>query len=201
MSRLCEPRLRRFGVLEALSFLPLEVPLNRQNSLDFEGRGHIRCVQQLGMLKLWERLKGLAALPDLSLVQGHDLERVRDKLMLLDVVWRDDEPFYLIRFQGADFTKMHNRDCTGLFLNDIITSAVRESGLRAYRTVVDRGIPVFTSTPVSADDGLVIYYERLLLPFTGRAGGVELIHCVITLFAEENRSPFEVMREVRTKPQ
>lgn len=174
--------------------------MNHQNALDFEGRGHIRCVQQLGMLKLWQRLKGAAELPDITAVQGHDLERIRDKLMLLEVVWRDSEPCYLIRFQGADFSKMHSRDCTGLFLNDVMAPAVRERGLRTYRTVVDRSIPSFTSTPVRDADGFVIHYERLLLPFTSTGQGVEHIQCVITLFAEDNRSPFQVMREARAKP-
>lgn len=173
--------------------------MNHRNSLDFEGRGHIRCVQQLGMVKLWERLKSVAGLPNITAVQGHDLERIRDKLMLLDVVWRDGEPCYLIRFQGSDFSKMHNRDCTGLFLNDTMASTVRECGLRTYRTVVDRGIPSFTSTPVRDNDGFVVHYERLLLPFTTTGQGVEHIHCVITLFAEDNRSPFQVMRDARAK--
>lgn len=172
--------------------------MKHQHVLDFEGRGYIRCVQQLGMLKLWERLKGTADLPDLTAVRGDDLERVRDKLMLLLVVWRDGNPFYLILFQGTDFTKMHNRDCTGLYLNDIITPAVRESGLRAYRTVVDRGIPAFTSTPVRNAEGATVYYERLLLPFTATGRAVEHIHCVITLFAEDNRSPFAIIRDVRS---
>lgn len=174
--------------------------MNHQNSLDFEGRSHIRCVQQLGLLKLWQRLRGAAKLPDITAVQGHDLERLRDKLMLFDVVWREGEPCYLIRFQGADFSKMHNRDCTGLFLNDVMAPAVRERGLLTYRTVVDRGIPSFTSTPVRDADGFVIHYERLLLPFTSTGQGVEHIHCVITLFAEDNRSPFQVMRDARAQP-
>lgn len=174
--------------------------MNRQNSFDFEGRGNVRCVQQIGMLKLWERLKGAAELPDISAVQGNDLERLRDKLMLLDVVWRDGEPHYLIRFQGADFSKMHNRDCTGLFLNDVMAPAVRERGLRTYRTVVDRGIPAFTSTLVRDADGAAVHYERLLLPFAATGQDVEHIQCVITLFAEDNRSPFEVMREARSTP-
>lgn len=172
--------------------------MKHQLAIDFEGRGYIRCVQQLGMLKLWERLKGSAELPDLNAVRGYDLERIRDKLMLLLVVWRDGDPFYLIQFQGADFTKMHNKDCTGLYLNDIITPAVRESGMWAYRTVVDRGLPAFTSTPVRNAEGATVYYERLLLPFTATGRGVEHIHCVITLFAEDNRSPFAVIREVRS---
>ncbi len=99
------------------------------------------------MLKLWERLKGSARLPDLSRVQGQDLERIRDKLMLLDVVWHDDEPRYLIRFQGADFTKMHNRDCTGLFLDDIITAC----GPREWPArVPDGGGPWYSRVHVHA---------------------------------------------------
>ena len=187
--------LQRFGDLPVLYLLPAGCSVNHQNPLDFEGRGHIRCVQQLGMVKLWERLTGAAELPALASVNGYDLERLRDKLMLLDVVWREGEPSYLIRFQGADFHKMHNRDCTGLFLDEVMAPAVRERGLRAYRTVVDRRIPAFTSTPVINADGATVHYERLLLPFTTAGEGVEHIHCVITLFAEDNRSPFEVMRK------
>ncbi len=173
--------------------------MNRQNSLDFEGRSQIRCVQQIGLLKLWERWKGAAELPDIAAVQGYDLERARDKLMLLDVVWRDGKPSYLIRFQGADFNKMHNRDCTGLFLDEVMAPAVRERGLRAYGTVVDRRIPAFTSTPVQNADGETVHYERLLLPFTTTGQGVEHIQCAITLFAKENHSPFDVMLEGRSR--
>lgn len=175
-----------------------EAPLNLQNSFDFEGRSNVRCVQQIGMIKMWERLKGAATLPYLSHVQGNDLERLRDKLMLLDVTWRHREPYYLIRFQGADFGKMHDRDCTGLYLNDVMAPAVRERGLKAYRSVVDRGIPVFTSTPVSDAEGTTIHYERLLLPFTSTGEGVEHIQCLITLFGEDNGSPFEVMLQGRS---
>lgn len=169
--------------------------MNHQNLLDFEGRGHIRCVQQLGLLKLWERLKGAAELPVLSSVNGHELERMRDKLTMLDVVWQEGKPRYLIRFQGVDFHKMHGRDCTGLFLNDVMVSAAREVGLRTYRSVVDRRIPAFTSTPIRNADGADLLYERLLLPFTTTGQGVEHIHCAVTLFAEDNYSPFEVVRK------
>lgn len=148
---------------------------------------------------MWERLKGTAELPDVAAVQGYDLERGRDKLMLLDVVWRNGQPSYLIRFQGADFGKMHNRDCTGLFLDEVMAPAVRERGLKAYRAVVDRRIPAFTSTPVQNADGEAVHYERLLLPFTSTGQGVEHIHCMITLFTEENHSPFEVMRKGRSR--
>ncbi len=173
--------------------------MNHQSSLNFEGRGLIRCVQQIGMLKSWERWKGASALPHIETVQGRELERVRDKLMLLDVVWREENPSYLIRFQGEDFTRMHNRDCTGLFLDDVMAPAVRARGLQVYRTVVDQRMPAFTSTPVQNADGVTVHYERLLLPFTTTGEGVEHIQCVITLFAEDNHSPFDVMREARSR--
>jgi hypothetical protein len=75
--------------------------------------------------------------------------------------------------------------------------AVRERGLQTYRTVADRCRPAFTSTPIRNADGRVVHYERLLLPFTTTGRGVEHIHCVITLFAEDYLSPFEVLRESR----
>lgn len=185
----------RAAPAERWCFLTLDIVLNSQNQIEFEGRGHIRCVQQLGMVKLWERLKGGGQLPAADAVQGHDIERVRDKLMLLDVIWRGDEPGYLIRFQGPDFNKMHDRDCTGLFLNDVMAPAVRARGLVSYREVVERRIPAFTATPVHNAGDALVYYERLLLPFTRTGQGVEQIYCIITLFAEDNRSPFEVMRQ------
>ena len=70
------------------------------------------------MVKLWERLKGDTVLPRSDDVDEHDIERLRDKLMLLDIEWHGDEPRYLIRYHGADFDRMHNRSCLGLFLND-----------------------------------------------------------------------------------
>lgn len=146
------------------------------------------------MLKVWQRLKGSADLPDASAVQGADLERLRDKLMLLDVEWRDGEPHYLIRFQGTDFNRMHNRNCVGLYLNDVMAPAVRERGLRTYRDVVERRIPAFNSTPVRDDDGAVVNYERLLLPFATAGEGIGQIYCIVTLFAEDNVSPFQTMQ-------
>lgn len=167
--------------------------MNIQNKIDFEGRDAIRCVQQLGMLKLWERLKGDGALPRTASIQDHDIERLRDKLMLLDVEWHEGEPRYLIRSQGTDFHRMHNRSCVGLFLNDVMAPAVRERGLRTYREVIERQLPAFNATPVRGMNDAVVNYERLLLPFTRSGQGVEQIYCVITLFTEDNLSPFVTM--------
>lgn len=144
---------------------------------------------------MWERWKGAAELPDVSAVQGFDLERVRDKLMLLDVVWNGDEPQYLIRFHGIDFERMNNRNCIGRFLHEAIPAAVRNSGLPFYRQVVERHIPAFGVTLVGSATDSTLSYERLLLPFTRSGQDVGQIYCVLTLFAEDNSSPYEIVQK------
>ena len=86
-------------------------------------------------------------------VQGENIERLRDKLMLCDIEWRGSEPYYLIRFQGSDFVRSHGRDCTGAFLNDVMAPAVHERGLRTYRHVVERQVPAFNLTPITDRGG------------------------------------------------
>jgi hypothetical protein len=169
--------------------------VNHPKPLDFEGRQAIRCIQQIAMLKLWEHLRGDTCLPDAILVQGSDLERTRDKLMLLDVVWNGDEPHYLIRFHGIDFERMNNRNCVGRFLHEAMPAAVRDSGLPFYRQVLERRLPAFGVTTVRSGTESVLSYERLLLPFTRSGQEVEQIYCVLTLFAEDNASPYEIVQK------
>lgn len=161
---------------------------------DFFGRDRIRCVQQIGMLKLWERSKRGAVLPLASAVHDEDLARLREKLMLLDVEWQDDEPRYLIRYQGADIDRMHNRNCVGLYLNDVMEPSVRDRGLKTYRRIVDQRIPAFNSTPVQDEKGATVQYERLLLPFTRSGDQVDQIYSIVTLYTEDNQSPFQTLK-------
>lgn len=182
--------------MQALNARPpaLDSPLTHLDQTDFYGRDHIRCVQQIGMLKLWERSKRGAVLPPVSAIHDEDLARLREKLMLLDVEWLDDEPRYLIRFQGSDIDRMHNRNCAGLYLNDVMEPAVRERGLKTFQRVIDQRIPAFNSTTVRDEQGATVNYERLLLPFTSTGEGVDHIYSIVTLFTEDNQSPFQTMK-------
>jgi len=148
------------------------------------------------MVKLWERLKGTADLPDVASVSGGDLERVRDKLMMLDVIRSaGGEPQYLIRFHGIDFERMNNQNCVGRFLHDAMPAAVRKSGLPFYHQVVEQRMPAFGITFVDSEADGGLSYERLLLPFTRNGQDVDQIYCVLTLFAENNSSPFEIVQK------
>lgn len=168
--------------------------MTNQDQTDFFGRDRIRCVQQIGMLKLWERSKRGAVLPHVSSVHDEDLARLREKVMLLDVEWQDEAPRYLIRYQGSDIDRMHDRNCVGLYLNDVMDPSIRERGLKSYRRVVDQRIPAFNSTLVQDEKGATVQYERLLLPFTRGGEQVDQIYSIVTLFTEDNQSPFETMK-------
>lgn len=133
-------------------------------------------------------------MPQASSVHDEDLARLREKLMLLDVEWHDDEARYLIRYQGSDIDRMHNRNCVGLYLNDVMEASIREKGLKAYRRVVDQRIPAFNSTVVQDEQGATVQYERLLLPFTRTGERVDQIYSIVTLFTEDNQSPFQTLK-------
>ncbi|MEH2514281.1 hypothetical protein V1291_005635 [Nitrobacteraceae bacterium AZCC 1564] len=151
------------------------------------------------MLKLWDRSKRGAVLPHTSAVHDEDLARLREKVLLLDVEWQDDEPRYLIRYQGSDIDRMHNRNCVGLYLNDVMEPSIREKGLKTYRRVVDQRLPAFNSTVIQDESGATVHYERLLLPFTWTGEQVDQIYSIVTLFTEDNQSPFQTLKSARSR--
>jgi len=146
------------------------------------------------MLKLWERSKRGAVLPHASSVHDEDLARLREKVMLLDVERQEGGPRYLIRYQGSDIDRMHDRNCVGLYLNDVMDPSIREKGLKSYRRVVDQRIPAFNSAPFQDEKGATVQYERLLLPFTRGGEQVDQIYSIVTLFTEDNQSPFQTLK-------
>jgi hypothetical protein len=64
--------------------------------------------------------------------------------------------------------------------------ALREQALHYYKLVVAGRLPSFSVSVLRKDDGPLIRYERLLLPFTCNGDDVERIVGIITLFSEEN---------------
>ena len=146
------------------------------------------------MLKLWDRSKRGAVLPLASAVHDEDLARLREKVLLLDGDWLDGEPRYLIRYQGSDIDRIHDRNCVGLYLNDVMDPSIRERGLKSYRRVVDQRIPAFNSTAIQDEQGATVQYERLLLPFTRSGEKVDQIYSIVTLYTEDNQSPFQTLK-------
>ncbi len=72
--------------------------------------------------------------------------------------------------------------------------SVRGKGLKTYRRIVDQRIPAFNSTRVQDEKGATVQYERLLLPFTRSGDQVDQIYSIVTLYTEDNQSPFQTLK-------
>ena len=150
----------------------------------------MRCVQQKGLLKLWERLCGTDQIPQFSSLPLDDFKRSIDKIMLCDVEHTKDGLRFRIAYHGDQFERMHNSKCVGKYLDGVIAPAVRTQALKSYAEVTIKRQPAFSVSDVRKDDGPIIRYERLLLPFSRKGPFVQRIVCMVTLFSEENGFAF-----------
>lgn len=146
----------------------------------------MRCVQQVSSLRLWERLRGSQQLPQFSTLAADDISRSIDKLTFCEVVRADSGPRFRIIQSGVQFERMYSQRRVGMFLDESLSPAIRDQALTHYKQVVASRQPSFSLSVVRKDDGPIIQYERLLLPFACDGAHVERIVGVITLFSEEN---------------
>jgi hypothetical protein len=146
----------------------------------------MRCVQQVSLLKLWEQLRGARELPQFNKLTAEDVSRSIDKLSFCEVVRSDSGPRFRIIQSGAQFERLYPERRVGMFLDESLSPAIRDHALQHYRQVVADRRPSFSFSLVRKDDGPIIRYERLLLPFACGGLCVERIIGVITLFSEEN---------------
>ncbi len=146
----------------------------------------MRCVQQVSLLRLWEQLRGPRELPHFSTLAAEDISRSIDKLSICEVVRTGSAPRFRIIQSGAQFERLYPERRVGMFLDESLSPAIRDQALERYRQVAANRQPSFSFSVVRKDDGPIIRYERLLLPFACDGPDVERIVGVITLFSEEN---------------
>jgi hypothetical protein len=146
----------------------------------------MRCVQQIALLRLWEKLRGPHELPKFDTLDPEDISRTIDKLSFCVVILTDHGPRFRIVQSGAQFERMYPTRRVGMFLDETLSPAIREQALEHHRQVVASRQPSFSFSVMRKDTGPLIRYERLLLPFSCAGQHVERIVGVITLFSEEN---------------
>lgn len=146
----------------------------------------MRCVQQVSLLRLWEQLRGKNKLPEFGALVADDISRSIDKLSFSEVVRTEEGPRFRIIQNGTQFERMYPVSRVGRFLDETLAPAVREQALHYHRLVVAGRQPSFSFSILRKDEGPLIRYERLLLPFTCNGDDVERIAGNITLFSEEN---------------
>ncbi|MFZ2160057.1 MAG: hypothetical protein WAV72_28610, partial [Bradyrhizobium sp.] len=146
----------------------------------------MRCVQQISLLKLWERLRGGCELPRFDALMPDDISRSIDKLSFSEVVPTESGYRFRVLRSGAQFDRMYSERRIGKFLDEVLPEAFREQALLLHERVVISRQPSFSFSMLCKADGPLIRYERLLLPFTTNGEDVERIISAITLFTEEN---------------
>jgi hypothetical protein len=88
-------------------------------------------------------------------------------LSFLDVAGGNGDARFQIRFHGATIAKVYGSpDCRGKFLDEVIPAANHGTGLAPYHRTLETGCPVYTIHDVADRNGLLIHFERLLLPFS-----------------------------------
>jgi hypothetical protein len=127
----------------------------------------VRAVNQRWLLKTWKWLKGTQRIPAWPAMEAEDLSRVSAGLSFLEVSSGDGSARFLVRFHGEAIAKVYgSSDCRGKFLDQIIPAERHAEGLAPYHQVLQTGDPVYTIHDVTDRNGRLVYYERLLLPFT-----------------------------------
>lgn len=146
----------------------------------------MRCVQQVSLLKLWERLRCKRELPQFEALAPDDVSRSIHKLSFSEVVQTENGYRFRIIRNGTQFDRLYSERRVGRFLDEVLPQAFRDQALLLHQQVVLDRQPSFSVSLLRKDDGPLIQYERLLLPFTCKGQDVERIVSAITLFTEAN---------------
>lgn len=144
----------------------------------------MRCMQQLVLLKHWNRLREAAEVPRASAVVLADLGDAMDVILFCDVQPSTRESRYLIRFMGRQLVDAYRKDAVGTYLHDLISPCFRRAVLQGYDHVVAAREPHFDRMRVRKGSGPEISDERLLLPFSDNGHDVSRILTAVTFFSD-----------------
>jgi hypothetical protein len=127
----------------------------------------VRAVNQRWLLKSWKRHTQAHRVPLWQTLEAEDLSRVSANLSFLEVSGKDDTARFLVRFHGETIGQVYGSpDCRGKFLDQIIPQEHHAESLAPYHRALQTGHPVYTIHDVTDRNGRLVYYERLLLPYS-----------------------------------
>jgi hypothetical protein len=136
----------------------------------------VHAINQRWLLKFWKRHLGERRVPQWQAVEAEDLSRISENLSFLDVIGGNGTARFQIRFHGATIARVYGAsDCGGRFLDDVIPVPRHASGLAPYHRALETGCPVYTIHDITDRNGLLIHFERLLLPFARSGDSVDRI--------------------------
>ncbi len=127
----------------------------------------VQAVSQRWLLKFWKHHLGKHRVPRWQSVQIENLARVATQLSILEVTGGDGTARFLIAFHGEAIGRVYgSADCRGKYLDEIMPPAGQPEGLAPYHHVLEACRPVYTVQDLTDRNGTLLYYERLLLPYS-----------------------------------
>jgi len=127
----------------------------------------VRAINQRWLLNFWKQHLGAHRVPRWQSVQIEDLSRVAANLSILEVRGGNGTAQFLVRFHGEAIGQIYgSADCRGKYLDEIIPPAGHKQGLAPYHQALNTGRPAYIIHDVADRNGRLVYYERLLLPYS-----------------------------------
>jgi len=146
----------------------------------------VRAINQRWLINYWKHHLGEKAVPRWQEIEPSTLKTMSSHLSFLDVVGSGPAVRFQFRYQGAAVTAMHGSgNWRGKFLDEVMPPNRKRENLPAYRQTVASGRPVYTIYDVRDRNGLLVHYERLLLPFAGDGRTIDRILASFELVCED----------------
>lgn len=117
-------------------------------------------------LSVWSAKRGDRPAPRKADISAHDFQpRTLPHLLIVDV--QGTPPRFVFRLTGTMIDRIHNRNLTGVDVDDLSPPAFRETLHVDFRALVDRCAPQFVELVFPNRDGVQRDYRVLRLPLLG----------------------------------
>jgi hypothetical protein len=160
----------------------------------------VRAINQRWLLKFWQRHQETGKIPQWQAAEAENLTRA-GCLSVLDVVGTAEAPRFQIRSHGERIARVYgSQDCRGRFLDEVILAKNHPTGLAPYFQSLRSARPVYTIHDVRDRNGLVIHFERLLLPFSQGGDGVDRILASFEFICEDGAFDEQALMTTQSVP-
>jgi hypothetical protein len=158
----------------------------------------VRSVSQCWLLSYWNRLRGTGKLPKWQGFEPEELAAMAESLAFQDVIGRDGDARFLIRFNGRRISEAFGAVGHGKYLDEVLPPQYRDVALSTYHQVLATNLPVYTVADMRDRDERIVHYERLLLPFS--RDGVAIDRILASLETVSPEGAFDNCEIMVSKP-
>ena len=180
------PKIWRFAIQNGFS------------PLDFESAkpSVVKSIKQRDLLNTWLRLYARAqTMPRIEEYQPARIEDEAPDLVYYEIDTRVQPPRLTILSNGTRMSTAYGHTGKGKHLDDYLGPRLAPVVMPVYHACIQRRLPVYTIAHIDDAYGRLVAYERLLLPFSDKAGDVT--HIIASLKTISEDGGFEIRNLMR----